>query len=91
MNNLSDASAWRSIAILSKSETGTRPDRSLPLLERTLDRPKMPIAILPVVGFDQQLIVSLVDRDGDFHRFKLIGVIERDHLTAVQINDGPVI
>lgn len=51
----------------------------------------MPVAVLPVVGFDQSLIVSLVDRDGDFHRFKLIGMIERGHLTAVQKDDGPVI
>ena len=41
--------------------------------------------------FDQSLIVSLVDRDGDFHRFELIGRIKRGHLTAVQIDDGPVI
>ena len=60
-------------------------------IHRAMDCPEQPFPILTVVGFDQELVVALVERDGDLHRIEFLGMIERGHLLPIEVDDRPVV
>lgn len=50
----------------------------------------MPVTVHTIVRLDQQLVVPLLERNGNLGRFKFFCVINRRNLLAVKINNRPV-
>ena len=43
----------------------------------------MPIAILPIVRLDQDLVVALVERDRNLHCLEFLGMIKHRHMLLI--------